>query len=167
MDVREEMLGEFHDELAATRKVLERIPEDKLTWKPHAKSMTLGQLAMHLATLPGGIATMTRADSFDLLKGGGGSQVAETNADIRAALDRSVADVEKTLKEMSEEAAKAPWTLLRGGHTILTRPRYKVWRTILLNHWYHHRAQVAVYLRLLDIPVPAIYGPSADEQPFS
>lgn len=167
MNVTEEMLGEFHEELAATRKVLERIPEDKLTWRPHQKSMTLGQLAMHVATLPGGIATMTRADSFDLLKGGGAPSVANSRAEICAALEQSVSSVEQTLSQMSEEAAKAPWTLLRGEHTVLTRPRYKAWRTILLNHWYHHRAQLAVYLRLLDVPVPAIYGPSADEKPFS
>jgi len=166
MDIRTILLEEFRDELAQTRKVLERIPEDKLTWKPHEKSMALGQLAMHVATMPGGIATMTRADSFDVSKRENKSAVPQCRQDLLTALDNSVQQVEKTLTETSADEAEASWKMMMGERQILSRPRFKVWRTILMNHWIHHRAQLTVYLRLLDVPVPAIYGPSADEKAF-
>jgi uncharacterized damage-inducible protein DinB len=166
MDLRQEMLSEFREESSTTRRVLDRVPEDKLAWQPHPKSMTLGQLAMHLATLPGGIAKMSRADSFDIATRSGEVPIPKVIAEVFAAFEQSVRDVESTFTDTSEEDATAFWQLMRGEHEIFSRPRFKVWRTLLLNHWYHHRGQLTVYLRLLDVQVPSVYGPSADEQRF-
>src|ERR1700676_4206679 len=166
MDPRQEMLSEFREELSTTRRVLDRAPEDKLAGQPHPKSMRLGQLAMHLGTLPGGIAKMSRADSFDLATRMGGVPIPKGASEVFTAFEQSVRDVESTFTETSEEGANAVWQLMRGEHEILSWPRFKVWRTLLLNHWYHHRGQLTVYLRLLDVHVPSVYGPSADERPF-
>src|SRR6266567_2756449 len=163
MDIRRVMLEEFHEELPVTRRTLARIPEDKLGWKPHEKSMALGQLAMHIARLPGGIARITRESSFDVMKGNFTVPMPENRQEVLAALEKSVAEVEQCLTETTAEDAEGTWQLLRGDQVITTRPRYKAWRTLLLSHWYHHRAQLGVYLRLLDVPVPPTYGPSADE----
>jgi uncharacterized damage-inducible protein DinB len=167
MSIRDEMLAEFQKELSTTRKVLERVPGDKLAWKPHEKSMSLGQLAMHIASVPGGIAFITSTDSFDVLKGNFAPPAPKDTAEIQAALNESARSVERALKETSEDAARSPWHLMRGEHEIQTLPRFKAWRSLMLNHWYHHRGQLSVYLRLLDIAVPSIYGPSADESPFA
>lgn len=167
MSIREEMLAEFHEELPATRRILERVPEEKLAWKPHEKSMSLGQLAMHIATVPGGIAFITSKDSFDVLTGNFAPPSPKDKAEIRAALEESVQKVEAALEHTSDEAARVSWHLMRGEQELQARPRYKAWRTLMLNHWYHHRGQLSVYLRLLNVAVPSVYGPSADEQPFS
>lgn len=135
-------------------------------WQPHSKSMPLGQLAMHLATLPGGIAKMSRADSFDLASRNAGAPIPKDIAEVLEALERSVSEVESTFTEISEEGASTPWRLLRGERELFSWPRFKLWRRMLFNHWYHHRGQLTVYLRLLDVSVPSIYGPSADESPF-
>jgi uncharacterized damage-inducible protein DinB len=166
MDLRQEMLSEFREELSTTRRVLDRVPEDKLAWQPHPKSMRLGQLAMHLATLPAIIAKMSRADSYDLATRIGEVPIPKDKSEVFTAFEQSVRDVESTFTETSEEDANAVWRLMRGEHEILSRSRFKVWRTFLLNHWYHHRGQLTVYLRMLDVQVPSVYGPSADERPF-
>lgn len=166
MSIREEMLAEFREELPVTRRILERVPEDKLSWKPHEKSMSLGQLAMHIAKVPGAIAFITSKDFFDVLTGNFAPPAPKDKAEIRAALEESVATVEATLKETSEEAAHASWHLMSGDRELQARPRYKAWRTLMLNHWYHHRGQLSVYLRLLGVSVPSVYGPSADESPL-
>jgi uncharacterized damage-inducible protein DinB len=166
MSIREEMLAEFREELPATRRILERVPEDNLSWKPHEKSMSLGQLAMHIAKVPGAIASITSKDFFDVLTGNFAAPAPKDKAEIRAALEESVETVEATLKETTEEAARASWHLMSGDHELQARPRYKAWRTLMLNQWYHHRGQLSVYLRLLDVAVPAVYGPSADESPL-
>jgi uncharacterized damage-inducible protein DinB len=167
MSICDEILAEFHEELIATRRVLDRVPADKLAWKPHEKSMSLGQLAMHIATVPGGIVFITSDDSFDVLKGNFTPPHPADTAEIHTALEESIRKVEKALKEGSDGSAQAPWHLMRGDQEIQTRPRFKIWRSLMLNHWYHHRGQLSVYLRLLDIPVPSIYGPTADESPFA
>ncbi len=166
MDLRQEMLSEFREELSTTRRLLDRVPEDKLAWQPHPKSMRLGQLAMHLALLPGGIAKMSRADTFDLATRMGEVPLPKDTSEVFTAFEQSLRDVENTFTETSEEDANAVWRLMRGEHEILSRSRFKVWRTFLLNHWYHHRGQLTVYLRMLDVPVPFVYDPSADERPF-
>lgn len=167
MSICDEMLNEFHEELHATRRILDRVPADKLAWKPHEKSMSLGQLAMHIATVPGAIVFITTEDSFDVLKGNFTPPHPKAVAEIRAALEESIGKVEKALKEGNDGVAQASWHLMRGDQELQTRPRFKTWRSLMLNHWYHHRGQLSVYLRLLDIPVPSIYGPSADESVFA
>lgn len=163
----EAMLGEVQQEAATTRRVLERVPEDKLTWQPHKKSMTLGQLAMHIATVPGGIAKISQSDDFDVSQANFGPPQPKSLGEIFAAHDESVRAAEDVLRKMTEEKARATWTMRRGADKIFAMPRLGLLRTIMLNHWYHHRGQLSVYLRLLDVPLPSIYGPSADENPFA
>lgn len=166
MSVCDDLLLEFHEELERTRRVFDRIPADKLTWKPHEKSRTLGQLAMHIAGVPGAIAGMTEGETFDILKGDFEPPSPKSTEEIQASLNRSAERVEKTFQTANEESAYAQWRLMRGDAVLMAVPRVVAWRSMLLNHWYHHRGQLTVYLRLLGIPVPAVYGPSADENPF-
>jgi uncharacterized damage-inducible protein DinB len=166
MSIGEELLAEFQEELAATRRILDRVPADKLAWKPHEKSMSLGQLALHIAKVPGAIAHITITESFDVLQGNFTPPFPSSTAEIRAALEESARSVEATLRETEDAWAQAPWRLMAGNRELQTRPRFKTWRTLMLNHWYHHRGQLTVYLRLLGVPLPVIYGPTADESPF-
>ena len=166
MSIGEELLAEFQEELAATRRILDRVPADKLAWKPHEKSMSLGQLAMHIAKVPAGIAHITSTDSFDVLQGNFTPPLPRSTAEIRAALEESARSVETTLRKTDDAWAQASWRLMAGNRELQTRPRFKAWRTLMLNHWYHHRGQLTVYLRLLGVPLPVIYGPTADESPF-
>jgi uncharacterized damage-inducible protein DinB len=162
----EPMLGEFQKECATTRRVLERVPEDKLTWKPHAKSMTLGALAMHIATVPGGIAKLAETDEFDVSQGNFNPPTPKSKGEIFTALDESVKSAEKCIAGMSDGRAQGNWCAKSQGRALFTISRGELLRSIMLNHWYHHRGQLSVYLRLLDVPVPSIYGPSADDNPF-
>jgi uncharacterized damage-inducible protein DinB len=166
MSVTDDLLMEFREELKTTRRVFDRIPADKLTWKPHEKSMTLGQLAMHIAGVPGAIASITAGDSFDVLKGDFTPPTPQSTEEVQRALNHSAEVVEKTLKAANEETSYAQWRLMRGDTVLMAIPRVMAWRSIMLNHWYHHRGQLSVYLRLLGVPLPAIYGPSADENSF-
>lgn len=165
MPIADSLLPEFDREIATTRKLLERLPEDKLAWKPHEKSMTLGQLAAHVATLPmWGSVTLTR-DEFDL------AQSAErppmnTRAEILSAFDRLAGETRAALRERTDGELLAPWTLRRAEETVFSMPKAMVWRGFVLNHLIHHRGQLSVYLRMQDVPLPAIYGPSADEAAF-
>jgi uncharacterized damage-inducible protein DinB len=164
MPIIDSILMELDQEAATTRRVLERVPEASLSWKPHAKSMSLGQLAMHVASTPGGVAEIVKHDTFEIPEF---SQPAATSkAEILSALDNGIAKAKGILREMDDAALMATWTLKRGNQVVATIPRAGLIRSILLNHWYHHRGQLSVYLRLLDVPVPSIYGPSADENPF-
>jgi len=160
-------MQEFREEVAITRRVLNRVPESKLTWKPHAKSMTLGQLAWHIATMPGSLSQLVQQESFDLSKASFVPPQPKSLEEILTAYEQSVRDGEQSLESMTDDRAKGPWRLERNGKEIFTKPRFSVMRSIMLNHWYHHRGQLSVYLRLLEVPVPAIYGPSADEGPFA
>jgi uncharacterized damage-inducible protein DinB len=162
-----EMLKEFNDEAATTKRVLDRVPADKLGWKPHERSMSLGQLALHIATVPGGIVRITKPDAFDVSKNSFTPPTPKNLAEIQAALEQSVRDVERTMEETTTDAVQANWHLMLGEKELASMPRCGVWRSLMLNHWYHHRGQLSVYLRMLDVPVPSIYGPSADENPFS
>jgi uncharacterized damage-inducible protein DinB len=161
------MLGEVQQEAATTRRVLERIPENKLSWQPHKKSMTIGQLALHLAQVPGGIAKISQADEFDASTASFGAKQPESMGEIFAAHDESIRATEDCLKALTQEKANATWHLKMGTKEVLAMPRAVLLRSIMLNHWYHHRGQLSVYLRLLDVPLPSIYGPSADENPFA
>ncbi len=160
------MLVEIQQEAATTRRVLERVPENKLAWRPHQKSMTLGQLALHTAEVPGAIAKISEPDEFDASQASFGVKQPESMGEIFAAHDESVRGAEDCLKTLTQEKANATWRLKMGTKEVLTIPRAGLLRAIMLNHWYHHRGQLSVYLRLLDVPLPSIYGPSADENPF-
>ena len=161
----EMMLEELRQEAATTRRVLERVPADKLGWKPHPKSMSLGQLALHVAKIPGGVSRMAQADEFDPSKRGAEPDSPKDVQDILTTLEQSLEAAEECFTGMSDEKAMGMWRLVVGGKEVFRRPRIGVLRVMLLNHWYHHRGQLAVYLRMLDVPVPAIYGRSADEGP--
>jgi uncharacterized damage-inducible protein DinB len=161
------MLEEFREEAATTRRVLERIPGDKLAWKPHPKSMSLGQLALHIAATPANVSRLARQDSFDVAQAKFAAPDPNSLEEIFAAHEQSVRDAEKLLQELTEEQAGATWRLMRNDQEIFRKPRISVVRSVMLNHWYHHRGQLSVYLRLLEVPVPVIYGRSADENPFA
>ncbi|MBZ5560763.1 MAG: DinB family protein [Acidobacteriia bacterium] len=158
------IVQEFEQEAKTTRRVLERVPSDKLGWKPHAKSMSLGELAIHIAGGPGFISSWPLKDSFEFK--GDKPPVPTSTADILAAHDKSVAAVRDNLNTLGDAGLGQMWTASAGGKQLMTMPKGALLRSILLNHFYHHRGQLSVYLRLLDVPVPSIYGPSADENPF-
>jgi uncharacterized damage-inducible protein DinB len=163
--IAESLIAELEQEAETTRKVLERVPGDKLTWKPHEKSYTLGQLAFHIAGAPGGVASILAVDTFD--KKLGQQEQPESISELISTLDKSVQDAKDALNSWDDEKLMATWRFVQGGNEIAAMPRIAMVRAILLNHWYHHRGQLTVYLRLLDIPVPPVYGPSADESPFA
>jgi uncharacterized damage-inducible protein DinB len=163
----EPVVGEIQQEAATTRRVLERVPEDKLGWKPHPKSMTLGQLAMHVATIPGGITNLAKVDEFELNPANMAPPIPKNRQEILGALDESVATAQGYLGGLSDSAGMAKWCLKVNGKEVMAMPRAGLIRAIMLNHWYHHRGQLSVYLRLLDVPLPSIYGPSADDNPFA
>ena len=167
MPIAQSFLAEFETQAPITRKFLERLPADKLTWKPHAKSMTLGQLAGHIATIPGRISSMAQQDSFDVLKASFVAPQPNSLAEILASFEQSVRDADQTLQGMTEEHAAGTFRLMKGDRELFNQPRSGVLRTIMLNHWYHHRGQLSVYLRLLEVPLPVIYGRSADTDPFA
>lgn len=158
------LIAEITTEAVTTRRVLERVPEDRLTWKPHPKSMSLGQLAFHVAGLVGGVATL-----LDDLEAGIPDfplHEASSRHEILTALDESVRTGTELLSGWGDEGLSQIWMMKAGGETLLELPRIAMVRSVMMNHWYHHRGQLLVYLRLLDVPVPPVYGPTADESPF-
>lgn len=166
MSLAEQLLPEFDQEMATTRNVLERLPEDRFDWKPHPKSMTLVGVATHLANIPYWGASTLTDDSFDVEPVAGQPYVEEPAASRAALLEKfdgSVAAMRSALQSTTDEAMGKPWSLLRTGTPIFTLPRGAIVRSMILNHLIHHRAQLGMYLRLLDLPHPAMYGPSADE----
>ena len=163
MALSEALLPEFDQEMANTRKTLERIPEDKLAWKPHEKSMPLGRLAGHVAELPGFATTTIEKDSLNLSMGEFKPLIATSRQQVLDAFDKKVAEARAAIAGASDEHMMKPWSLEFNGKTVFTMPRVAVLRSMMLNHIIHHRAQLGVYLRLNNVPVPAIYGPSADE----
>ena len=162
MPIKDALLSEYDHEMATTRKLLERIPDEKLTWKPHEKSMSLGGLATHLANLPLWTPTILNELSFDLADSPPNATEETSGAAILSAFDRSTARARPCL-DKSDAELMAPWTLQRDGQQMFTLPRVAAFRTFVLSHVIHHRGQLSVYLRLNDLPVPSIYGPSADE----
>ena len=169
MAINQGLLGEFDHEMENTRRTLERVPEEKFGWKPHPKSGTMIWLAGHVAQIPGwGKETFT-LESLDIAPEGKPMtppEAPKSRQELLALFDRCVAAGRAALAAASDEAMMKPWSLLAGGKTIFTMPRVAVWRGFVMNHLIHHRAQLGVYLRLNDVPVPATYGPSADEGSF-
>ena len=163
----EPMVSEIQQEAAITKRVLERLPADKLTWKPHPKSMSLGQLALHIATIPGNLSRLAQRDGLDASQAKFEPDQPSSTKEILAALDTSIQAAEENLGKFSEATVMASWRLTAKGKEVFAIPRLALLRSIMLNHWYHHRGQLSVYLRLLEVPVPAIYGRSADENPFA
>ena len=165
MSLVDALLPEFDHEMSTTRKVLERVPEDKFAWKPHAKSFSLGALATHVANLPiWGTETLTRSEIE--LTGTQPVSAFPSKTELLAAFDKNVADTRAALIGKTDAELLAIWSLKRGGKTMFSMPKTAVLRSFVLSHVIHHRGQLSVYLRLLDVPVPSIYGPSADEPSF-
>jgi len=160
------LAAEFRAEAQTTRRVLERVPAEKLAWKPHAKSSSLGQLALHIAAVPGRVAPLLQKSEHEVNPGAFQFSHPQSPDEIFAAFDQSVQDAGAYLDSLTDEDLRAPWTLTARGRALFTKSRAEVIRMIMLSHIYHHRGQLSVYLRLLDVPVPSIYGPSADDNPF-
>ena len=159
------MLAELEQEAETTRRVLERIPQAHLSWKPHPKSMSLGQLALHVATVPGMVAELAALDTIPEPPAFIQPEAA-TTSELLPSLTDSVAKAKRALGGFDDSRMGETWRLQSGGKEILAMPRAAFVRAIMLNHWYHHRGQLLVYLRLLNLPVPSVYGPTADENPF-
>jgi uncharacterized damage-inducible protein DinB len=158
------LLQELEQEAETTRRVLERVPGDKLGWRPHAKARTLGQLALHVAIVPGAVAEFAAqpvGQAPDFI-----DPIPTSASELIPALDNSIAKAKSVLSGMDDAALNATWKMMRGGQELFAIPRMAFLRSIMLNHWYHHRGQLSVYLRQLGVSIPSIYGPSADENPF-
>jgi uncharacterized damage-inducible protein DinB len=162
MSISDSLLPELDQEMSNTRRALERVPMDKADWKPHQKSMALGRLAIHLAELPGWASTTVTTDELDFSTGYNPATVANTE-ELLALFDKNVSAARAALAGAGDEIWHKPWTLRNGDHVIFTLPKIAVHRSFVMNHVIHHRGQLTVYLRLNDVPVPSIYGPSADE----
>lgn len=163
------LLPEIEQEAAATRAVLERVPEDKFDWKPHDKSFSLGRLASHTAEIMGWVGNALEKDELDFAPPGEEPQdpwVASSRAELIETLDRNAASATEVVGKTDDAEYGKPWTLKSGGEALFTMPKGMTLRRFVLSHLVHHRAQLGVYLRLLDIPVPSTFGPSADEQSF-
>ena len=160
------LLAEMDQEAQSTARVLERVPQAQLSWRPHAKSMSLGQLALHVATIPGNVAqlasnaTIPEPPAFIQAE-------AATAAELVPALKASLAKAREVLGGMDDAKLMETWRLMSGGKELMALPRAAVIRMIMLNHWYHHRGQLLVYLRMHNVPLPSVYGPTADENPFA
>jgi uncharacterized damage-inducible protein DinB len=159
------MRQEFEREAETTRRVLDRVPGDRLGWKPHDRSWSLGQLALHVATVPGAIAELSQKSPFQIPRFEQPS--AGSTAELQAAFDRSLATAREILGRMNDESLGAIWRSVDGDREVMALPVGALLRTIMLNHWYHHRGQLCVYLRQVGALVPSVYGPSADENPFA
>ena len=157
------LYGDLEHELAQTRRLLERYPEGKGDWQPHAKSMVLSRLAVHVAELPGLGPIVIETDELDFATSGYKPTPFSSAADLVAIFDRKVADLRRAIARIDLELLERPWTLRNGSHVILTQPKGALLRGLVINHIVHHRAQLGVYYRLLGVPVPGMYGPSADE----
>ena len=159
------LLPEYDHEIGTTRRLLERAPEREFAWKPHEKSMSLGRLVWHLAEIPSWGGTIVDGSSYDLAAEANTPPQAEqkSRAEMLAVFDQNAAAARAAIAPKTDAELLAPWTLKKGRHDIFTLPKVAVLRNLVLNHLIHHRGQLSVYLRLKDIPIPAIYGPSADE----
>ena len=165
MSIVDSLLPEFDHEMTTTRKLLERVPEERLDWRPHPKSSPLGDLAQHVATIPmWGLMTVTQSE-LDL---GGTVRVepVRTRTGLLEMFDTNAKATRAALAGKSDAELMAPWALKRDGQTIFSMPKVAVWRSFVMSHLIHHRGQLSVYLRMNDAPIPSIYGPSADEGQF-
>jgi len=164
MSLAESMLAEFEAQAPITRKFLERLPGNRLTWKPHEKSMSAGQLGLHIARVPGGSVRFVQQNPAQAPNFNSAPQPASVG-EILAEFDESIATVRTLLPQFSDAAMQETWRMVQGNQELLTIPRAQFLRDIMLNHWFQHRGQLCVYLRLLNVAVPASWGPSGDEQP--
>jgi uncharacterized damage-inducible protein DinB len=164
MTLSERLAPEFDREIKTTRKLLERVPMDKSTWAPHEKSMPLGRLASHIAEMPSWVTGTVQLEFMDI-DANYKPWTAASRDELLSKFDSYAAEAGKALSGVSDEDLGKRWALRMGGQELFAGPREEVIRTLILNHIIHHRGQLSVYLRLLDIPVPSIYGPSADEAP--
>ncbi len=160
------MLQELEQEAQTTRRLLERVPDDRLTWKPHPKARTLGELALHVAAVPGVVAGFACQPSPVQVPQFDGDPSPASAADLIPALDQSIAAAKAQVGALDDAALAENWRLMRGERELVAVPRGAFLRSVMLNHWYHHRGQLSAYLRELDVKIPSIYGPSADENPF-
>lgn len=166
MGLVDAFVQELEQESKTTRRMLERVPADQFAWKPHAKSMSLGQLALHIAQSPGYICGWALKDTTDF--GGGAQQPPpKTTEDVLTAHDASIARAREILLSLGDTGLEKMWSAQAKGATLMTMPKTSLVRSIVMNHLVHHRGQLSVYMRMLDVPVPSIYGPSADENPFA
>lgn len=165
--IAEALLQELDRELPASRRVVESVPADQFEWRPHPRSMSAGQLGLHVASIPGNVARLAQAAGFDVATAPGAYPSASSRAELLATFERSVASLRDVLAHMDDSAANAPWRLAFGAREIASWSRATLVRTMGLNHWYHHRGELVVYLRLLGVAVPVVYGRSADENPFA
>jgi uncharacterized damage-inducible protein DinB len=164
MPAAEMLLAELEQEARTTRRVLERVPDDKLSWRPHPKSSTLGQLALHIAIIPSLGMHVLAQDVFEAPEFT--QEEAGSTAELISVLDQSVASARQFLSELTPERAQATWRMVKKGRELIAIQRLAMIRTLMFNHWYHHRGSLVVYLRLLDVSLPPVYGPTADERPF-
>jgi uncharacterized damage-inducible protein DinB len=165
MRLVDSLLMEIDQEAQTTKRVLDRIPEDKLAWKPHPKSFSLGQLALHIASAPGSVAAAVVPDSMEAPNFS--QPEPKSRQEVLDTFSKSLESAKDTLKKMDDARLTSMWSLTKNGRVLMSVPRVGFIRSILMNHIYHHRGQLSVYLRMLDVPVPSIYGPSADENPFA
>jgi uncharacterized damage-inducible protein DinB len=166
MRIVDPILMEIDQEAETTKRLFDVIPEDKLSWRPHPKARSLGELAMHVATLQGGVAELAQPDTIELPNFPPPPE-AGSRAEVLEAFAESLKKARDIVGSTDDAQAMAEYRITKDGKTITAMPRIGFWRTILLNHNYHHRGQLSAYLRELDVPLPAIYGPSADENPFA
>ena len=160
------LLGELKHESSGTRKILERVPTDKLDWQPHEKSMKLGRLAKHIADLPFWFERIINADEFDILTANINREPPQNTESILKLFDERLTAAIQVLEKVTDENLNQQWTFRRGEKIMFQMPKKVALRSLAFNHVYHHRGQLSVYLRLLNIPVPGMYGPSADEAVF-
>ena len=161
----EMLVHELEQEAQTTRRVLERVPGDRLAWKPHDRSMSLGQLALHIASMPGAIAEITQISPFPVPEFEQPS--AKSATELVPTLEQSVVKARSILQKLDDADLAKIWRVMDGDRQVMALPVGAALRTLMLNHWYHHRGQLSVYLRQVGVPVPSIYGPSADENPFA
>jgi uncharacterized damage-inducible protein DinB len=161
------MLQELEQETLTTRRVLERVPDNQLAWRPHQKARTLGQLALHIAMVPGGVAELASSPSPAQVPTFADDPSPASASELIPALEQSIAKAKALLGGMDDASIMSTWRLMSGERELFAIPRAVFLRSIMLNHWYHHRGQLTVYLREPGVPIPSVYGPSADENPFA
>jgi uncharacterized damage-inducible protein DinB len=166
MRIAEAVLPEFDREMAVTRKMLERFPEDKVEWRPHETCMTLGRLAGHVSELAGWVLTTMNQDKLELDPAKFSPNVVKTRAEAVRQFDETIKTARAALANASDEAFMKPWTFVAGGQTVFTMPKIAVYRGFVMNHMIHHRGQLAAFYRIAGVPIPSLYGPSKDENPF-
>ncbi len=167
MTIAQGLLQELEQEAKTTRRLLERVPDSRTSWRPHEKSWTLGELAMHIAIVPGGVAEFVAQPSPVQAPEFPTAPAAPNTTELLRQFDESIAKAKTILTGMDDATATATWRMQTGEREVMAMPRAAFLRMVMLNHWYHHRGQLSVYLRFLGVPLPSIYGPSADENPFA